>query len=206
MKAKQHVYNRAYYFPKCTSYPHKPHHLSFLWINIIYFNICVCLFVFISLSSTRTLTILYSLSLKCCVLYVFFYIFFVLICCIIDNDIAWCDYWSWELLRGVRSMNYRSCEHSGWLLHNMTPDWVSWVSPGASLCVAGFNELFCLLSCFLFVHGRCEKLHPGDKCGAQFKWFGHVTCGGPLRYMTFSCELSRDKSRCIVFPPSRLSP
>ena len=40
----------------------------------------------------------------------------VLICCIIDNERAWCDYWSWELLRGVRSMNYGSCEHSGWLL------------------------------------------------------------------------------------------
>ena len=32
-------------------------------------------------------------------------------------------------------------------------------------CVwAGFNES-CLLSCSLFVQGRCEKLHQGDKCG-----------------------------------------
>ena len=90
-----------------------------------------------------------------------------------------------------------------WLL---TEESQTWVSPGATLCVAGFNELFCLLSCFLFVHGRCEKLHPGDKCGAQFKWFGHVTYGGPKRYMTFSCEISRYyRSRCIVLFLSRLS-
>ena len=61
-------------------------------------------------------------------------------------------------------------------------------------CVwAGFNE-FCLLSWFLFVHRRCEKLHPGGKCGAGLNLNGLVIacymCGSLRTFMTFSCEIS----------------
>ena len=80
-----------------------------------------------------------------------------LICCIIDNDIAWCDYWSWELLRGVPSMNYRSCEHSGWLLwmaHYGT-DWASNMSEPWRRTACGLgsmNSVYYLASC-LFMGG-----------------------------------------------------
>ena len=134
-----------------------------------------------------------------------------MICCIIDNERAWCDYWSWELLRGVRSMNYRSCEHYGWLLWMAQYD--SWLSlkhewalvphcvwPGSMNC-----SVYYLASCLLI--GAVKNRTQATNVGLSLNGSGmlHMVVAGPTRYMTFSCEISRHRSRCILLPPCRLS-